>query len=74
MFSPNWDPWVKVDLSKGYWNPQVKHFSEIMSLGILNKNVDVSMFLTKKENIFLHRLPENLPLHIWKNKHIYNDL
>ena len=33
------------------------HFPEI------NKNADVSIFLTKKENIFLHRFLLNLPWH-----------
>ena len=51
----------KGDLRKAYWNPQRKlgaatHFFEIISFES-RKKADVGVFLKKKENIFLRRIP-----------------
>lgn len=51
VIAPNKDQAEKVDLCKGFWNPQRKmgiatHFFEILALN-RNKNAEISIFLKK---------------------------
>jgi len=60
-FGARLGPGEKVDVCKGYWNPQRKmgtamHFSKIISLE-LQKNADIGIFLKKKDRICLYRFP-----------------
>ena len=54
----------KLDLCKGYWNPQRKIGGSHAFFKISTKMLTSGDFCERKEKIPLHRFPYNFPLHI----------